>query len=136
MKLLPILLLITISGLTQPKTYLTDAFLRNDSLFATSNGVTVFKGKVTKQVISYLPEKGNYLSETSGTGRQSIGYWNTAIGDNALDSTLSDASYNICFGKDAGKSITNGSDNFYAGWDAGYHTKTGSENIGIVEDAL
>ena len=58
MKLLPILLLITISGLTQPKTYLTDAFLRNDSLFATSNGVTVFKGKVTKQVISYLPEKG------------------------------------------------------------------------------
>jgi len=130
---LPILLFtIIVNG--QPKTYLTDAFLRNDSLFATSNGVTTFKGRVnTVSAVKYI--NGAYVGVTSGNAVTNYGSWNIVIGDNAGDS-LSGAIGNTFLNKDAGQSARTTRHCFYVGWDAGQFDKSGDHNFGAIEDAL
>lgn len=140
-KLTILIFLLPLLAICQPnKNYLTDSYLRNDSLFIVRNGQIIFSGAVSHQAVgggalTYFTASKTYLSSTAGTGVINLGLYNIGIGENALDS-LNGGQYNIAIGTHAGRSITNSFDNVFLGWDVGYHTRGGSGNFGAVDDAL
>lgn len=79
--------------------------------------------------IGYQALKGGTSVPLTGTG-------NIAMGEQALTALESTASYNVGFGRYAGKGIVDASDNLCLGYNAGYALASSGGNVAAGRDAL
>jgi len=78
-----------------------------------------------------------FVGKSAGTGSWGTGgaSYNVGIGMGALSAALTDATYNVAIGRDAGDAITEGDNNILIGRDAGGAMSTGITTIAIGPSA-